>query len=330
VNGDEIRDTWFLRSGSQYNGYEAAQVDDLLRRVAAELDAGRPAGPLIENAAFGQRWRKRSTYDVDAVDWFLDQLILRAGDTELAGPSDDPWRDLTVAQCTRSGGSGSTLGDRKSGAKRKYFAKECENAWRDFGQQPGMYLRWGRVRRGRWGDDHYELHTSEQQAIASLYLGKLPSPTWHPFAGASLGERNLTVMETRAARSLSPGIVEIGGRSRWAPFYSRSKWEARAFLDEAGIPILYTGGRSFDRSAGASITFLDQRWLRFLVRGTRKENAIMTAVDQAGNRVARYRRSADGWGSVEIVVHPDRNLADELILAIAISAHWLGSYFKND
>jgi hypothetical protein len=27
-------------------------VDDLLGRVAAELDAGRPAGPLIENATF--------------------------------------------------------------------------------------------------------------------------------------------------------------------------------------------------------------------------------------------------------------------------------------
>lgn len=151
VNGDEVRDTWFLRSGRQYNGYDASEVDDLLRHVAAELDAGRPAGPLIEHAAFRQRLRKRSTYDVDAVDWFLDQLILRAGDAELAGPSDDPWRDLAVAQCTRSGGSEPVPGNRKHRVKRKYFAKECENAWRDFGQQPGMYLRWGRARRGRWG-----------------------------------------------------------------------------------------------------------------------------------------------------------------------------------
>ena len=153
MNGDEVRDTWFLRSGSQYNGYDASEVDDLLRRVAAELDAGRPAGPLIEHAAFRQRWSKRNTYDGDAVDWFLDQLILRAGDAELAGPSDDPWRDLAVAQYTRSGGSEPAPGGRKDRVKRKYFAKECENAWRDFSQQPGMYLRWGRERRGRWGDD---------------------------------------------------------------------------------------------------------------------------------------------------------------------------------
>jgi DivIVA domain-containing protein len=328
VNGDEVRDTWFLRSGSQYNGYDASEVDDLLRRVAAELDAGRLAGPLIEHAVFRQRWRKRNTYDVDAVDWFLDQLILRAGDADLAGSSDDPWRDLAVAQCTQSGGSEPAPGDRKDRVKRKCFAKECEDAWRDFGRQPGMYLRWGRARRGRCGDDRYELRTAEQQTIASLYLGKLPS-TLESFAGASLGDRSFTKMGTRAARSLSPGIAEIGGSGRWAPFYSRSK-PAVPFVDEAGIPILYTGGRSFDGSAASSITFPGQRWLRFLVRGTRKGNAIMTAVDQAGNRVARYRRSAEGWGSVEIAVHPDRDLADELVLAIAISARWLGSYFKSD
>jgi hypothetical protein len=33
-------------------GYAAPEVDDLIGRVAAELDAGRPAGPLIENATF--------------------------------------------------------------------------------------------------------------------------------------------------------------------------------------------------------------------------------------------------------------------------------------
>lgn len=150
----------------------------------------------------------------------MDQLILRAGDAELAGPGDDPWRDLAVAQCTRSGGSEPVPGNRKHRVKRKYFAKECENAWRDFGQQPGMYLRWGRARRGRWGDDRYELRTREQQTIASLYLGKLPS-NLESFAGASLGERSFT--ETRAARSLSPRNAEIDGRIRWAPFYSRSK-----------------------------------------------------------------------------------------------------------
>jgi hypothetical protein len=61
VNDDVVRDTWFLRSSWLRNitghtrsitGYAAPEVDDLLGRVAAELDAGRPAGPLIENATF--------------------------------------------------------------------------------------------------------------------------------------------------------------------------------------------------------------------------------------------------------------------------------------
>lgn len=88
--------------------------------------------------------------------------------------------------------------------KRKYFATECQNAWRDFGHQPGIYLRWGRARRGPWGDDRYELRTREQQTIASLYLGKLPS-TFESFAGANLGGRSFT--KTRAARSLPLGIA---------------------------------------------------------------------------------------------------------------------------
>src|SRR6516225_1315379 len=70
VNGEEVRGTSFRRRSA--GGYSAIEVDDLLRRVAAELDAGQPAGPLIANATF-QSGGKRS-YDIDAVDWFLGQL----------------------------------------------------------------------------------------------------------------------------------------------------------------------------------------------------------------------------------------------------------------
>jgi hypothetical protein len=65
----------------------------------------------------------------------------------------------------------------------------------------------------------------------------------------------------------------------------------------------------------------------------------MTAVDQAGNKVARYRIIAGGRGlretldswsrSVEITVKPGRELTDELVLAIAASAYWLSSYFDT-
>ena len=54
VNGDVMRDTRFLGNSRLRGraGYATPEVDDLLGRVAAELDTGRPAGPLIENATF--------------------------------------------------------------------------------------------------------------------------------------------------------------------------------------------------------------------------------------------------------------------------------------
>jgi hypothetical protein len=55
----------------------------------------------------------------------------------------------------------------------------------------------------------------------------------------------------------------------------------------------------------------------------------MTAVDQAGNRVARYRIADKSTKSVEIVVHPSWKVTDELALALVISAYWLEEYFGS-
>jgi hypothetical protein len=60
----------------------------------------------------------------------------------------------------------------------------------------------------------------------------------------------------------------------------------------------------------------------------------MTAVDEAWKSVVRYRL-IPGPGSilrrriVEIAVHPDWKLTEELALSIAISAPWLRSYFSE-
>jgi DivIVA domain-containing protein len=97
VNGDEVRGTSFMLRGG---GYNVSEVDDLLGRVAAELDAGRPARPLIESAKFRRSILVKGGYDVDAVDWFLDQLLLRAGDFEQDGFSSDPWHHLAVTTVT--------------------------------------------------------------------------------------------------------------------------------------------------------------------------------------------------------------------------------------
>ncbi len=79
VTGDMIRDATFgiVRLG---DGYDVAQVDELLGRIAEELDAGRPAGPLTRDAAFRVR---RNGYAVGDVDWFLGQLLSRPDPAEL-------------------------------------------------------------------------------------------------------------------------------------------------------------------------------------------------------------------------------------------------------
>jgi hypothetical protein len=186
-------------------------------------------------------------------------------------------------------------------------SKECWKAWEEFDQQPGTYLRliWAGIARR-------ELRTGEKQTIASM------SHKWTSiFVTPEIGHKVNT--------SMGSFVLKRG-----------DDWYSRKLVDKTGTPILYTSGRNFDHSADASISFPDMRLrsLEFPVRGTRRANAIMTAVDEAGNSVARYRIFRSQMGglgrhNVEIAVHPDWELTDELMLAITISAPWLASYFSE-
>jgi hypothetical protein len=280
VTGDEVRDTTFLIVPG---GRDVAQVDDLLRRVAAEIDAGRPVEPVIDSESATLRPQKYG-YDVEAIDWFLETLRLAHRDR--AGMSQDPWRGLAVAAQLSRSESGHLAGaDTRSArtALRNYYAGECRKAWRDFDELPGVHLRleWtGMARR--------ELRTEEQQTIACRRWA------WRP-------------------------VYSVRGRS----FAVRGN----KLLDEAKIPILYVRGKHFNWVAGAEIRIPDQGRLRFPVRATDGANAVMTAVDEAGNRVARYRHPRNG--PIEIIVHPDWELTDQRALALAISAPWLSSYFNT-
>ena len=205
VNGDQVRDSTFL---TVPRGYDMAAVDDLLGRVAAELDADLPFGPLIANATFRARTFGLAPltygYDADSADWFLNQLLLRPGHAELARMSADPWRDLAVvAQFARSGiGHHAGRSARQSRrAVREHFSEECMKAWHDFDQQPGVCLRWGWV-----GINCRELHSMDRQTIASV-KGLGPSVT------VSTSRRNFTLKKTSTARSTSPDIAEIIART---------------------------------------------------------------------------------------------------------------------
>jgi DivIVA domain-containing protein len=334
VTGDKIRDTTFL---TVVRGYDVAQVDDLLRRVAGELDAGRPAEPLIKNAIFRTA---DIGYDRGAVDWFLGQLLIQPGLAEL---SSDPWHDLgVVAQFTRSGvpDVAGRSARRSRRAPDEYYAEECRDAWHDFDKQPGMYLRMGWV-----GINCRELLTMEAQPIASMQGCMLETLGWPASTRITIniGEKSFTLKKTRFEKSPSPDIAEMITRSSRdfdghfaANMRDDLGWRVlnvRELVDETGIPVLYTSGSHWNRSAHAGISFPGQRWLRFPVRGTRRREAIMTAVDEAGNSVVRYRIIPPGFflrrSIVEITVHPGWPLTDELVLAIAISAPWLNSYFSE-
>lgn len=328
VNGSQVRDTVFCPAHAL--GYVAEQVDELCRRVAAELDAGGSARPLIENAAFRTRKVGRR-YDIDAVDWFLDQFLLPPVDIGRTGVGDDTWDDLPVTQVAQATG------------EKDAFRMQCDRAWHDFGQQPGTRLWFGNA--ARWVN---ELRTADQQTLVSVQ-----ESTWFLYPRTFIaGGRSFTFRRTSAEQSSSPAVTELRARAArvaagqftddLAARVSQPKPiigpHARRLADGTGTPILYAAASGDSiRRAGAYIMFPDQQWLRFLVRGSALENAIMTAVDQAGNRVARYRytgpkRQAENssWGSEEIIVHPGRELTDGLALALALSANgWLTGYFHS-
>jgi hypothetical protein len=203
-----------------------------------------------------------------------------------------------------------------------------------------VYLRWERITAGlraaRW---EFELRTADQQAIASLRGW----PIYGPMTASTGGK---TFTWNRGPARSSPVIADLAARS-WRDHAGhftaepmkdsaqrREARKVRELIDDTGTPILYISGDSVDYRAYARITYPDQRWLRFLVRGTGRGNAIMTAVDQAGNKVARYRitritRFNQAMVEAEIAVHPDQRLTDELVLAIAVSPPWLYHYFDT-
>jgi hypothetical protein len=263
----------------------------------------------------------------------------------------DAWRDLPVADyftrpaADRPGEPDGAASRKEHGSGKsedhKYFGQHCEDTYRELGREPGTRLWWapaGVLRR--------ELRTAQQQALASarvnLGYGMLDVPQW---STVSMGGRIFTLKRVKVAAR--PDIAEVIARSISEGCPRRRVAgpkqvagrpggglpdQVLQLLDEAGAPVFYVSGAHISGYAGTLITFPDQRWLGFPVRGTKLSSkwAIMTAVDQAGRKAARYRFVHAGSRlrlAVEITVHPDRQLTDELVLAIAVSAGWFREYY---
>jgi hypothetical protein len=202
--------------------------------------------------------------------------------------------------------------------------------WHGFAQQPGTHLRWESA-----GGRRAELRTTEQQTIATVrrsfgFEGRMTVSA----AGRSFTVNRVKIPDPGHPRSWPPGITGIVGQPEGSQEPDRAVRarvkSLRELVDETGTPVLYTTGmQHFDHRAKADVRFPDQRCLQFPVWGAFKAHAIMTAVDQDGNKLAQYRVPSlhPFRQKVEITVHPDWKLTDELVLVIAISAPWLHSYF---
>jgi hypothetical protein len=199
--------------------------------------------------------------------------------------------------------------------------QEIGEAGRDFGQQPGTRLSVVRTGIGR-----RELRTAEQQTVVSVRDSLLGWPTTFSAGGRTFTSKRVDQLAwLNIAGTISS--YRPGEPTHMRPYYygraDKKDSGLRQLLDETGTPILYTGGITSGQAAGY-IKFPGHRWLRFPVQGTRRAHAIMTAVDQAGNEVARYRLNGR---TVQITVNQE--LTDELALAIALSAPWLHSRFDK-
>ena len=88
---------------------------------------------------------------------------------------------------------------------------------------------------------------------------------------------------------------------------------------------LHPSERHQGRQPFTAIYLPDGRWFRFPVRGTRRGDAVMTAVDQSETEVMRFRLV--GARGVDIVVAPGRSITPEVICVIAVASPLIWYYF---
>jgi hypothetical protein len=108
----------------------------------------------------------------------------------------------------------------------------------------------------------------------------------------------------------------------------------------SGAQVFQVDGQHFNHKSGASIRFADGRLFVFPVAGDAPTASTMTAVDESGNGVIMFRKtSANSDGPlmrafspmphIEVAVHPDWHIVDDLLLMIVAASRLLDSYFTT-
>jgi len=104
-----------------------------------------------------------------------------------------------------------------------------------------------------------------------------------------------------------------------------------------GSAVLRVMGRHHGGESNAVVAFSDQRRFHFPILGTGLFDEVMTAVDQEGNKVVRYRQAKQRLGrttqtrsaaKIEAVVNPAYKVTPDILLVIAVSSGFLLTEYR--
>jgi hypothetical protein len=302
MHGADVRNVTFLK-GARWGypaGYPVEAVDDELSAAADALDHGRR--PHVGRL---KRSPQSGNYDSDAVDCFFRELEQSTSLAwKLKSTMRGAWFEGFVTNAIwrsepREGGrlNGSTPHEPPEGI-RKRLEQECNEEWERFPELAGTHLKLHRV-----GSRGFELtRTTDGLRLASCKgaLGGRPEYITQIEVNGAIYKRNHLFLP-------------------WRPY----RW----MNIETNATVVRGVGRNFGRRARMNLQLPDARHFWFPVRGTSPANAVMTAVDDDGDRVARYR-SARGTG-FDVVVAPHAPITMELLLVVAASSSAVSTYFHE-
>lgn len=343
MNAADVRSTSFLIKD---HGYDVTAVRSTLHAIAGTLDAGSSPKSVIDEARF-RTWTPigstRNGYDIQAVDWYLASFL---GEGQLIRPpvdAGDPWCvDPVVNQFSRPD---SDPAARKEPLRRHQtkamLAQACNAAWQRIDDLPGTRLEWGGGRTGGvilggpWpvSARREQSKRSEPTLLTSLGVDTVAVGD-ETYRLVPAPEDDVSFRLAEAAYADTYGNHQAVGR--WSPESRSPKWLAeaqkftkgvRACFAESESRLRFTvSGPNFARRCATRITFADYTWLRFLVRGTKQANAVMTAIRSDGTALLRLR--ADN-GYIEVVFPPDLRISSDLMAIAAIAASSFDTYFET-
>jgi hypothetical protein len=207
-------------------------------------------------------------------------------------------------------------------------------AWEAFPDLEGTH--WTiRLTEGRWAIATRD----EQKLLATINEGK---KSMRP---ATRSVRHVYVLRDISEVGITDGPVY---REQWrGPRFHRQRFFVDAYSDQ---PVIKVPTRHFDHRDTGQIHVLSQPssiddgpqiW-RFPLEGTKPENAVMTAVDDLGETMMRFRRTpglkesvmrdtrvVGADAGIDIGLSPGSKPSPELLLIAAVASSWMITYFMS-